>query len=356
MAHDSAQHTGGMSDNGTPLGVQNEAARHDSAHAEDDQSIGIRAEVRLSFDTFDKERIDWFRDHVHADVVLHGVDEHLMHQDSQAAARAGVPADAASRNDAGTAIAGDGGLALTFVNVPIIAISGPAGMTTRNADTLGDGPCTDAAAFSAPFDESGEAVPGVGMPAARRAVVAMQSKVRDAERRFRSAVVSLDAVPGTQIDGISPLYHVSNLDGPDAMAAVVQLSTTMPPKSLAATLHSLERTHEGGIALTIVDMEGVSINDPDFVVPWPEAGSRASVLAPWMDMDPEAQFGGRPVSFLLALAPDAMRVGLLSDNWIIGDTRAEQPRQGSWAMDGMRFGEPGFGEPPFTGTQLGGIQ
>jgi dihydroneopterin aldolase/2-amino-4-hydroxy-6-hydroxymethyldihydropteridine diphosphokinase len=161
------------------------------------------------------------------------------------------------------------------------------------------------------------------MPTSRRAVIAMRSKARDAERRFRAAIVSMDAIPGSQIEGISPLYHVSSFEGPDAMSAVMQLTTTMPPRVLAATLESIGRAGEGAVELRLVDMEDARGDGPDCMVPLPlaDAASQAAVLAPWLDMDPEASLGGKPVSFLLALAPDAMQVGLLSDNWIIGETQ-----------------------------------
>lgn len=335
MSFDSAQHMRGMPDNGTPLGVHGvrgvravqddaEAVRHDGAHPRDALRTDVRAEVRLTFDGLGKERLDWLRGHVHADVVLHGASERLMRPDSNASSRADAPAAAASRNDASVPFA-DNASAITFADVPITAVSTSASVRTRDADTLGDDVCAEAPAdaASAPFGESGDAAtaPGTGMPTARRTVIAMLSRSRDAERLFRSTVVSLDAVPGTQIEGISPLYHVSNLDGPDAMSAVLQLTTTLSPKPLAATLQALRRAHEGAIELDIVDMEGVRFDDADCTVPWPEARSRAAVLAPWLDMDPEANLGGKPVSFLLALAPDAMQVGMLSDNWIIGETQ-----------------------------------
>ena len=55
-------------------------------------------------------------------------------------------------------------------------------------------------------------------------------------------------------------------------------------------------------------------------MPWPTARNHAAVLAPWLDMDPDARLGKDPVSFLLAMAPDTAQVGLLTDNWIIGGT------------------------------------
>ncbi|KAB8288784.1 2-amino-4-hydroxy-6- hydroxymethyldihydropteridin e pyrophosphokinase [Bifidobacterium ramosum] len=157
-------------------------------------------------------------------------------------------------------------------------------------------------------------------PAFRTAIISMDSTSTDAEQRFRAAIVALDGIPGNQVDGISPLYHVSNLDGPDAMAAVVQLTTKHDARSLIAMLGSIETSVGGALDLDLVDMAGVTVDEPDCRVPWPSARSHAAVLAPWMDMDPDARLGGEPVSFLLAMAPDVGRVGQLSDNWIIGGT------------------------------------
>ena len=162
---------------------------------------------------------------------------------------------------------------------------------------------------------AGELLPGA---VSRRAVVSLDSTLPEAETLFRSAIVSLDAIPGNEIEGISPLYHVSNFDGPDAMAAVVQLHTRLDARSLIGALGTIEEAHADQIDLDLVDMEGVSSNEPDCRVPWPSAARRAQVLAPWFDMDPDARLGGDPVSFLLAMGPDAGRVGVLSDDWILG--------------------------------------
>ena len=165
---------------------------------------------------------------------------------------------------------------------------------------------------------AGELLPGA---VSRRAVVSLDSTLPEAETLFRSAIVSLDAIPGNEIEGISPLYHVSNFDGPDAMAAVVQLHTRLDARSLIGALGTIEAAHADQIDLDLVDMEGVSSNEPNCRVPWPSAAQRAQVLAPWFDMDPDARLGGDPVSFLLAMAPDAGRVGILSDDWILGGER-----------------------------------
>ena len=151
----------------------------------------------------------------------------------------------------------------------------------------------------------------------RAAVISMDSTSTDAERMFRQAIVALDGILGVQVQGISPLYHVSHFDGPDAMSAVVQVETKLPAADLIVALGTIETAHEKAIDLDLVDMEGVSADEPHCRVPWPSAREHASVLAPWMDMDPNATLAGDPVSFLLAMAPDAGQVGMLSDHWII---------------------------------------
>lgn len=156
-------------------------------------------------------------------------------------------------------------------------------------------------------------------PASRRAVISLDSPSTKAEQQFRMAIVALDGIPGNQVEGISSLYHVSQLDGlPDKMAAVMQISTRMGARDLIETLGNVEASISGDLDLDLIDMEGVTCDEPDCKVPWPTARNHAAVLAPWLDMDPDARLGKDPVSFLLAMAPDTAQVGLLTDNWIIG--------------------------------------
>lgn len=152
----------------------------------------------------------------------------------------------------------------------------------------------------------------------RPAVISMESTDTDAENLFREAIVAIDGIPGNQVEGISPLYHVGNFDGPDSMSAVIQIRTKLGPRELIKALGVIESMHGKAVDLDLVDMRGVAINEPDCRVPWPSAGKRAVVLAPWMDMDPNATLGGEPVPFLLAMAQDAGRVGMLTDAWILG--------------------------------------
>ncbi len=79
------------------------------------------------------------------------------------------------------------------------------------------------------------------------AVVALGGNVGEVESTLRAAVREIDALPGTQVTGISPaLPHgrVGMADGtPDFLNAVVELETTMGSHELLAALQSIEANH-----------------------------------------------------------------------------------------------------------------
>ena len=54
----------------------------------------------------------------------------------------------------------------------------------------------------------------------------------------------------------------------------------------------------------VIDVDGVVSDDPVLTLPHPRAAERAFVLAPWLDVQPDAILSGHPVRDLLAaLAP-----------------------------------------------------
>lgn len=150
------------------------------------------------------------------------------------------------------------------------------------------------------------------------AVIAMRGGSGDGEHLMRAAVVALDSVPGNQVTGISPLYHVSAIDGPDSMSAVVLVDTRLDLAALSHLLASINDKHRDTLALHAVAMRSDAEDGRHEQVGWQEAKTKASILAPWMDIEPAASFDGDPLSYLLALAPDVTQVGMLSDSWILG--------------------------------------
>lgn len=237
----------------------------------------------------------------------------------------GTPEQAAAWNDAhvDVIVHGADGSATLIHHVTVHVEAGDSASDPRQPEfppqPEDSSPASRGRGLPAQQDESGSG--GAAAPAVfHRAIVSMDSTSPDAEELFRSAIVALDGIPGSEIEGISPLYHVSHVDGPDAMAAVVQLTTTLGARQLIATLGVIEAAHADQIDLDLVDMPGVIADEPDCRVPWPSARDHAGVLAPWLDMDPDARLGRDPVAFLLAMAPDAGQVGMLSDHWVLGGT------------------------------------
>ncbi|MDF7663535.1 hypothetical protein PT282_02460 [Bifidobacterium sp. ESL0763] len=289
-----------MSADGTPLGV---CARIGLSFGPD----GGDADPRLA-----RLREAIATGHAHARVSVDFDDETIRFDDAHIAIVGRSQRDGDDIADDGTGRNGDG-----HDSIPSDASLAGADMS---ADTRRK--AADAAAVGGANGDGGSNANAT----AHRAVIALKSKAMDAEQRFRAVIVSIDAVPGNQVEGISPLYHVMGIDTPDAQAAVIQVTTRLTPSGLADLLDSLSASHEGAVSLRLIDMEGGTGDSGEDTsgkvqVPLKEARREAEVLAPWLDMDPDARFDGDPVSFLLAMAPNAARVGLLSDGWILGDTQ-----------------------------------
>ncbi|KFF31029.1 hypothetical protein [Bifidobacterium bombi] len=162
------------------------------------------------------------------------------------------------------------------------------------------------------------------------AVVSMQAVVPDAQQRFKSILASLDSLTGNQVEGVSALYHVMNVDKPDGLSAVAIVSTRLDMQGFRTYLRALSDSQEGAVDLRLVDMhdpEGHSIayghgneSDGSDRVNDEDVQHDAAVLIPWLDMDTQARLGNDPVSYLLAFAPNSAQVGMLSEEWILGDT------------------------------------
>ncbi len=91
---------------------------------------------------------------------------------------------------------------------------------------------------------------------------------------------------------------------------VVDLDVT--PEELLARCQELEneanrirevrwgpRTLDVDIVQVVVDKREITSDDPDLTLPHPRAHERAFVLVPWLDAQPDATLGGRPVAELI---------------------------------------------------------
>lgn len=173
-------------------------------------------------------------------------------------------------------------------------------------------------------------------PQVHHAVIALGGNMGQVAQTLRSAIVSIDSVPGNQVSGISPLYRTKAWgmpEGtPDFYNAVIELDTTLDAHTLLHTLQTIEATfgrrrdvHWGNrtLDLDIIDFDHEISEDPNLTLPHPRAWQRAFVLTPWLELDPDATIAGPhggSVAQLVQETPDADAVQLASRSWILGES------------------------------------
>ncbi|WP_328495651.1 2-amino-4-hydroxy-6-hydroxymethyldihydropteridine diphosphokinase [Streptomyces sp. NBC_00414] len=152
----------------------------------------------------------------------------------------------------------------------------------------------------------------------RRAVVSLGSNLGNRLETLQGAIDALEDTPGVRVKAVSPVYEtepwgVAPDSQPSYFNAVIVLKTTLPPSSLLERAHAVEeafhrvRDERWGprtIDVDIVAYADMVSDDPTLTLPHPRAHERAFVLAPWNDVEPEAQLPGHgPVAQLLAAVP-----------------------------------------------------
>ncbi|EHN72099.1 2-amino-4-hydroxy-6-hydroxymethyldihydropteridine diphosphokinase [Streptomyces coelicoflavus] len=141
----------------------------------------------------------------------------------------------------------------------------------------------------------------------KRAVIALGANLGNRLETLQGAIDALEDTPGVRVKGVSPVYEtepwgVAPDSQPSYFNAVVIVKTTLPPDSLLERAHAVEeafhrvRDERWGprtLDVDIVAYAEVVSDDPRLTLPHPRAHERAFVLAPWLDVDPEAALPGR---------------------------------------------------------------
>ncbi|MGW0907512.1 2-amino-4-hydroxy-6-hydroxymethyldihydropteridine diphosphokinase [Streptomyces sp. NPDC002853] len=141
----------------------------------------------------------------------------------------------------------------------------------------------------------------------KRAVISLGSNLGNRLETLQGAVDALEDTPGLRVKAVSPVYEtepwgVDPGTQPSYFNAVVVVKTTLPPSSLLERAHAIEeafhRVRDERWAARTIDVDIVAYadvvsDDPDLTLPHPRAHERAFVLAPWHDVEPEAQLAGR---------------------------------------------------------------
>jgi 2-amino-4-hydroxy-6-hydroxymethyldihydropteridine diphosphokinase len=154
-------------------------------------------------------------------------------------------------------------------------------------------------------------------------VLALGANLEDRLTTLRAAIAAISQLPDTAITDVSPVYETAPVGGPvqpDYLNAVLKIRTALRPRDLLARLNEIEAAHgrvrevrfgPRTLDIDIVTYAGELSDDPVLTLPHPRARERAFVLAPWLDIDPEAvlpgEYGGRVADLLAETTPDGLR-------------------------------------------------
>ena len=151
-----------------------------------------------------------------------------------------------------------------------------------------------------------------------KAAIALGSNLDGPAARVRQGFAEVAALPDTWMLARSALYRtapVGYADQPPFINACALVDTRLAPRALLDALLEIERRagRVRGIPngprtldLDIVLYGGAAIDEPGLRIPHPRAHERAFVLAPLVDVWPEAVIPGKgPAKKLLAAAGNA---------------------------------------------------
>ncbi len=154
-------------------------------------------------------------------------------------------------------------------------------------------------------------------PADRQVVLSLGSNLGDRLANLQLGVNQL-AAAGLACRAISSVYETAPVGGPeqeDYLNAVLVAVTALPARAVLAACAAAEaaagrvRTVRFGprtLDADIITVDGETSADPELTLPHPRAHERAFVLAPWLELDPDAVLpGSGPAAQLLAAAGQA---------------------------------------------------
>ena len=137
----------------------------------------------------------------------------------------------------------------------------------------------------------------------RRCVISMGSNLGDRLQKLQGGLDSLADTPEVWVTEVSPVYETEPVDAPAGsetfLNVVVLVDTTLPAHMLldrALAIESAFGRQRGEVpnAPRSLDVDLIVVgdrraNDATLVLPHPRAHERAFVLAPWADVEPDAE-------------------------------------------------------------------
>jgi 2-amino-4-hydroxy-6-hydroxymethyldihydropteridine diphosphokinase len=153
-----------------------------------------------------------------------------------------------------------------------------------------------------------------------RAVLSLGANLGDRLANLQLAVSGF----GNAVRAVSPVYETAPwgvVDQDDFLNAVLivqddgidEWGWLRRGQQLEQDAHRVRTRHWGPRTLDVdvVTVDDVRSADPELLLPHPGTPTRASVLVPWLDIEPDAQLPGHgPVAGLLAGLPPAELAGV----------------------------------------------
>jgi 2-amino-4-hydroxy-6-hydroxymethyldihydropteridine diphosphokinase len=156
------------------------------------------------------------------------------------------------------------------------------------------------------------------------AVLALGSNLGDREATLVAAVRAIGDLPGVTLTAISPVYASDAVkpEGVDPTAPgylnlVVSVLWFGDPHDLLHAVNAIENRHgrvreerwgDRTLDIDLIVVGDLVLDDDELTLPHPRAAERDFVLAPWLDLDPDAELPGRGrVRELLAVAARTAR-------------------------------------------------
>ncbi|MGH3412174.1 MAG: 2-amino-4-hydroxy-6-hydroxymethyldihydropteridine diphosphokinase [Marmoricola sp.] len=139
----------------------------------------------------------------------------------------------------------------------------------------------------------------------RRAVLSIGSNLGDRRVNLQAALDSLADTPEVWVTAVSPVYETEPVNSPpeakDYLNAVVLLDTTLSAPTMLERALAIEdaygRERDVFHAPRTLDVDLIVLgdrlaDDEHLKLPHPRAAHRAFVLAPWHDVEPDAEIPG----------------------------------------------------------------
>lgn len=157
-----------------------------------------------------------------------------------------------------------------------------------------------------------------------QAVLAFGSNLGNRAQTITDAMAEIAVLPGVTMLGESSLYetvavklHGVDPDAPAYLNAAAIVRTTLEPHALLAALNEIELRHgrvreerwgDRTLDIDVITYASLEQSDETLTLPHPRAWQRDFVLAPWLELDPDATIPARGrVDALLARTDDTAR-------------------------------------------------